>query len=84
MTMTAVPAFAGDEDRGQGRPDPIKVIATGLAGPLQLADGGGSSLLVTQAFSGEITQVNIRTGEKTAIISGAFGASGSDGPVPLG
>jgi len=77
MTMTAVPAIAGDEDRGHGRPDPIKVIATGLAGPLQLADGGGSSLLVTQAFSGEITKVNVRTGEKTAIISGAFGASGA-------
>jgi hypothetical protein len=75
MTVTAAPVLAGDGDRGQQVP--IKVIATGLAGPLQLADGGGSSLLVTQAFAGEITRVNIRTGEKTAIISGAFGASGA-------
>jgi len=78
LTMTAAPAFAGDGDRGgHGNQDPIKVIATGLAGPLQLADGGGSSLLVTQAFAGEITKVNVRTGEKTAIISGAMGASGA-------
>ncbi|MET0863481.1 MAG: ScyD/ScyE family protein [Nakamurella sp.] len=77
MTMTAAPAIAGDGDRGHGRPEPIKVIATGLAGPLQLADGGGNSLLVTQAFAGNITQVNLRNGAKTDIITGAFGASGA-------
>jgi hypothetical protein len=78
LTMTAAPAIAGSSDRwGHPNPEPIKVIATGLVGPLQLADGGGSSLLVTQAFAGEITKVNVRNGEKTPIIQGAFGASGA-------
>lgn len=78
MTTTVAPAIAGSGDRwGHPNPDPIKVIATGLAGPLQLADGGGSSLLVTQALAGEVTKVNVRTGEKTPIIQGAFGVSGA-------
>jgi hypothetical protein len=86
MTMTAAPASAGDEDRGQGRPDPIKVIATGLNDPFQVSNGYLGTLLVTESFAGQITGVDPRSGKTKPLITNVPAASGAsliDGKIAI-
>jgi hypothetical protein len=42
--------------------DPVRVIATGFAGPLHVAVAPGGSVLVADAFAGVISRVDPRTG----------------------
>ena len=79
LTMTAAPAFAGDDrwGNGHGGGQPTKTIATGLNFPLQLAEASGPSLLVTQSGAGEISQVNVRSGTVTPVVQNVARASGA-------
>ncbi len=80
MALTAAPAIAGQEARGgDGHTDgkPITVVADGLNGPLELADGPGRTLYVTEALRGQVTRVDIRSGTTRPVVTGVAGASGA-------
>lgn len=78
VAVTATPALAGGDDRwGHPKPEPIKVIAKGLNNPFQVSAGRGNSLVVTQNLTGEISQVDIRSGHTKPLATGVTGASGA-------
>jgi hypothetical protein len=61
---------------GHGSPaKPIKVIASGLNGPREVASGFGQ-LIVAESDSGQITAVNTKTGRKRVLVSGLFSPQG--------
>lgn len=98
MALTAAPAIAEQEAKGGGGDagaESITVVAHGLNGPLELADGPGRTLYVTEALKGQVTRVDIRSGATKPVVTGVSGASGatrigdtfgivtgSDGPAP--
>lgn len=78
LSLGAAPAFAGgDRGGGHGGRDPISVVAGGLDGPFQLAEGDGNSILVTQVAKGEVTRIDLRTGRTRPVATGVAGASGA-------
>ncbi len=65
-SLAAPPAAAKDKAPGTA---PVTVVASGLDGPFGLGFGAGS-LHVAEAFSGEVSSVNPRTGAVTTVASG--------------
>ncbi len=62
----------------QGRaPEPVKVVAEGLNGPFEVSADRRGGLLVTEAFIGQVTRVNPRTGATTPVVTDVPGASGA-------
>ncbi|MGS0686549.1 ScyD/ScyE family protein [Nakamurella sp. GG22] len=80
MALTAAPVIAGQQGGGGGGyhgGQPITVVADGLDGPLELADGPGRTLYVTEAVPGQVTRVGIRSGSTKPVVTGVAGASGA-------
>ena len=48
----------------------IKVVAEGLNGPRQIADGPGGSIVVMESDIGQVTMVDLRRGDTSAAVTG--------------
>ena len=81
MALTAAPVVAGQQGgRGGGGyhgGKPITDVAVGLNGPLELAEGPGRTLYVTEALLGQVTRVDVRSGSAKPVVTGVGGASGA-------
>ncbi len=81
MALTAAPVIAGQHGGGGSGGyhggKPITVVASGLNGPLQLADGPGRTLYVTEGLLGQVTRVDVRSRATKPVVTGVGGASGA-------
>lgn len=78
LALIAVPATASAHD-GYGGGEPITTVAGGLDGPRQLSDDKHHRLLVAESDSGEVSSVDVHTGEVRTLLSGLGNAQGVDG-----
>jgi hypothetical protein len=67
-------AHGGDHDDGP----PITTVAGGLDGPRQLSDYGDHRLVVAESDSGEISSVDLHTGQVGTLLTGLGNAQGVD------
>src|SRR3954454_12466972 len=71
--LIAVPATAGiasGDPGGYGDGGGVRTVATGLDGPRQLSPYLDSSALVAESDSGEVSSVDLRTGDVKTLVSG--------------
>ncbi|MEV4344736.1 ScyD/ScyE family protein [Actinoplanes sp. NPDC049596] len=96
IVVAGVPAYAGGS--GHKPPPPIRTITKGLDGPFGLDVTSPRNALVAEGDSGEITAVDLRTGQQRTLISKlpapagvttdghriyiALGGPAPDGPPP--
>jgi outer membrane protein assembly factor BamB len=66
----------GDDDQGAG--PPVRTVATGLDGPRQLSDYEDGHLVVAESDTGEVSSVDVETGEVTTLLSGLTNVQGVD------
>ncbi|MBA8794640.1 hypothetical protein FHX74_002259 [Friedmanniella endophytica] len=78
--LTVAPAAA--ESRGGGSPSPVRVVASGLNGPFQIADGG-RYLYVAENGPRQITRIDRWTGAKSVAVTG-FGDAQPQGVTRMG
>lgn len=72
VLLTQGVASAGDEQGGHGPPKLSDPIATGLAGPLQIAIGPHNSVYIAQSFAGVLSVVD-RLGQQDTPLPGLDG-----------
>lgn len=78
MALVVTPATAS-ADNGDGHDgEPITTIATGLDGPRQLSDYRGDRLVVAESDSGEVSSVDLDSGEVETLLTGLGIAQGVD------
>ena len=77
MTVVVAPAAASADD-GHGDGGPVTTIATGLDGPRQLSDYRDDRLVVAEADSGEVSSVDLHSGEVRTLMTGLGNAQGVD------
>src|SRR5689334_16155967 len=58
------------------RPAPARTITKGLDGPYGLDVVPGRTALLAEADSGEVTEVNVRSGKQRTLLSGLAGPAG--------
>ncbi|NHC46206.1 ScyD/ScyE family protein [Motilibacter aurantiacus] len=66
----AVPARAAD--------GPVTVVASGLSGPRQISFTSDKKLVVAESDAGRVTEVDVRSGRRTTLLSGIHVAQGVD------
>ena len=72
VAVSPATATASDEHA------PVTTIAGGLDGPRQLSDYKDQSLVVAESDTGEVSSVDLRSGEVTTLLSGLGTAQGVD------
>lgn len=77
LALIAVPATASAHEGYHGG-EPITTVAGGLDGPRQLSDYRHYKLLVAESDSGEVSSVDVRSGEVRTLLSGLGNAQGVD------
>jgi hypothetical protein len=78
--LVSAPAAAQSERSAQHQA--VRVVASGLEGPLQLSEGRGK-LYVMEAGAGQVTRVNRWTGNTRAVVTG-LGPYAASGAAPVG
>jgi hypothetical protein len=82
VALVAAPAPAKAQGDRASQHQPIRVVASGLEGPLQLSEGRGR-LYVMEAGAGQVTRVNRWTGGTRAVVTG-LGPNAASGAAPVG
>src|SRR5690606_1711318 len=82
LGVTTAPALAhgkwhGNHGGGGWNDEPVEVVATGLNGPFGSASDHGR-LWVAESVSGQVTEINPRTGSKKVAASGLLSPAGVD------
>jgi hypothetical protein len=79
MALAVVPATASaDGGHPHDGDEPITTVATGLDGPRQLSDYEDHQLVVAESDSGEVSAVDLRSGEVETLLTGFVNAQGVD------
>jgi hypothetical protein len=78
MALVVAPATASADDGDGHDGEPITTIATGLDGPRQLSDYRGDRLVVAESDSGEVSSVDLDSGEVETLLTGVGIAQGVD------
>lgn len=74
--LLALPSVAEAHPASSGHSTPVTTVATGLAGPRQVADLGRDTVVVAESDSGTIAAVDTRTGAKRTLLSGLYAPQG--------
>ncbi len=72
--LTAASAGGGDDDGDHA----VTVVAGALDGPRQVSDYRGDRLVVAESDSGELSSVDLHTGEVDTLVSGLVNPQGVD------
>jgi outer membrane protein assembly factor BamB len=70
-------ALAGGGGNDEDGP-PVRTVATGLDGPRQLSDYEDGHLVVAESDSGEVSSIDVESGEVTTLLSGLPNVQGVD------
>jgi DNA-binding beta-propeller fold protein YncE len=78
VAVSALVLVAGQPARATSspRPAPVRTITTGLDGPYGLDVGPAPAALVSEADSGQVTEVDLGSGKQRTILSGLAGPAG--------
>jgi sugar lactone lactonase YvrE len=78
VPATAASAGGGGGHGGSDGDDAVTTVASGLSGPRQLSEYRHDRAVVAESDSGEVSAVDLDTGEVETLVSGLFAPNGVD------